>query len=1738
MSKFLNAVKEKFNIVKRNALLRTVLICALSLLLIFSVTLAWYINNLGLWGMEFNTGTIDFNAYVYSENGTRLIGPISPDDEDKGSYINAPLFTINNAQVGSTGTVYIAVESTGSIGIQYRIAFDVTGKSDRATAYLGGYKYTVTKVTDTAVFSNAGNINVTKCPRPEKIDDEIVTIDRNAITGTIQNNNSYDVYRFDYTLVEKSEEYTGNSINFFLNIFATQIGGDFEDTAERGYIYYCSSQEDIDRAKVEGYPGDTIKLSSNIVYYGDLVFTKPINLETNDFILTVNGNLMYDYVLGNSLKLDAGGLGQIVVQCTKEGVGGNLNIKAPLSDVTLTGSNSSNGDIIVEKNISIDATNSFGSPGVSFNNIRIVDNKNSRKTILLESNTRATVSFGTTIGLFQTAVKSNNIEIINNGVIGDINLSNMGLLDQTNSPQIYILNNNDINNPIALPEWSIKFTMDENGKCYGNTRIIQSYSGTPMEVSGSCPFTTEDIEVEHKDMLVEQIIDNNDSRLKIYYQDVDGQVTTIQSILENYLMNEATTGCSLNEVLQLEIISIGTKAITNDDIAFMNSNSMLSLRQLDMQRANMYDTSTGVYDRLPASAFASVSKYEELILPQNLVEIGESAFAGSKIDNIVTMPAGVTTYGKNWFKGGQYVGFAASVPVAGAVSGLENAKAIFVEEPYISSYKSVYSSYATKIYPTSELDEDKEHFVRNIINDEWEITYYIRGEDPVIGADITKDGKILKITSVYDNAYRHNYKTAQISFADSVENLGAANFYANKNITAVNLNNLKTLGADVFNSCTNLAQLVIGDDLETIGANAFLKCESMKQEVILPASMQKIGANAFRQTPITKVNTGGTTSIDGMAFYACGSLTSAELPNVKYIGEDGTNELFSYCSYMVSVDMPALKKVNGSYMFRSCLALHELHMAEKDDGITLGSNAFIGCNMKLIKLYVPEENISFFQSKLPGGIAANMIYPEGEKMGELLVYGFDIGEYIVMNNGDNSYSLVTSNLDFSEELTIPLTYNNNPITKIYNNCFRNQVFTNVTLNLGNNVTSIGDFAFYGLNGLSKVRFGNALQYVGNSAFSRCGNFSQDLVLPASVRTIGNNAFSYTGITSVNTGGATNIYGRAFQSCTSLIYAQFPEAAVLAEDGTNEIFSACGSLVSIDMPKVTKVYGSSMFVYCISLREIYMGSKDANISLGSIPFSNVNTSQIKLFVPADDVQFYSTKGILNATQVFPRGEKLGNKAVNGFVIGDYIVMPNDTGYTLVTSNLDFSGDVVLPSQYKNEPITHIYDNAFRNQSFNNVNMTLGDYVQSIGNRSFYNLGGLKAVVMDNVTTVGVEAFYATGLQMLNGPKLTTFGNSAFRKCASLTTVNLPMAVNIDGTYVFSDCANLTTVYFENIMSVQTYTFQYDVKLTKLTINRLIDEDGGNMPATMTIPASAPCKIYVPYRALNSYPSTWSGKPVVSFDTAVKHNNHTYVLSMNNEGRYELIDFVPASSITSLTMPATLSVDGVNTAIYSIKSGAFTAVSGTLKTLVLSAGIAQLDDGALSECAALQTINVNQNNVYFTSIGGLLYSKDSKMLVKYPIGKTDQLDLSGSTYSSTVAIGAGAFANATKLTKIVFPASLLVIDGSAFENCSKLSTVQFTGTTPPTLMGANIFDTGVTGFKMIIPNTSQEVVTAYLRAYNFAKYEPYIDLGGNSTIIGSVSRNQVSLSNVATNEAAVATLKQYKGLDQENGTGEDD
>lgn len=88
--------------------------------------------------------------------------------------------------------------------------------------------------------------------------------------------------------------------------------------------------------------------------------------------------------------------------------------------------------------------------------------------------------------------------------------------------------------------------------------------------------------------------------------------------------------------------------------------------------------------------------------------------------------------------------------------------------------------------------------------------------------------------------------------------------------------------------------------------------------------------------------------------------------------------------------------------------------------------------------------------------------------------------------------------------------------------------------------------------------------------------------------------------------------------------------------------------------------------------------------------------------------------------------------------------------------------------------------------------------------------------------------------------------------------------------------------------------------------------------------------------------------------------------------------------------------------------------------------------------LTNIYISSDNNTFTSINGILFSKDKKRIIAYPLGKTED------TYNipdGVKVIGTHAFANNTTLKKVVLPDTLEEIGKSAFSGCQNLESIDF-------------------------------------------------------------------------------------------------
>ncbi|MCD8020661.1 MAG: leucine-rich repeat protein [Clostridiales bacterium] len=108
---------------------------------------------------------------------------------------------------------------------------------------------------------------------------------------------------------------------------------------------------------------------------------------------------------------------------------------------------------------------------------------------------------------------------------------------------------------------------------------------------------------------------------------------------------------------------------------------------------------------------------------------------------------------------------------------------------------------------------------------------------------------------------------------------------------------------------------------------------------------------------------------------------------------------------------------------------------------------------------------------------------------------------------------------------------------------------------------------------------------------------------------------------------------------------------------------------------------------------------------------------------------------------------------------------------------------------------------------------------------------------------------------------------------------------------------------------------------------------------------------------------------------------------------------ASTVTSVTVPATITVDGITYKVTAIANKAFSGCK-KLKTVTIGKNVTAIGNSAFSGCVKLQSVTIGKN---------------------------------------VISIGNNAFANCTKLSKITIPAKVTTIGKKAFYNCKKLKTI---------------------------------------------------------------------------------------------------
>ena len=146
--------------------------------------------------------------------------------------------------------------------------------------------------------------------------------------------------------------------------------------------------------------------------------------------------------------------------------------------------------------------------------------------------------------------------------------------------------------------------------------------------------------------------------------------------------------------------------------------------------------------------------------------------------------------------------------------------------------------------------------------------------------------------------------------------------------------------------------------------------------------------------------------------------------------------------------------------------------------------------------------------------------------------------------------------------------------------------------VGNGMTTIGEYAFRNCYSLASVVIPNSVTSIGNNAFYYCYSLAS-VVIPNSVTSIGNNAFynCYSLASVVIPNNVTSIGSYAFNGCFSLASVVIPNNVTSI---VSYAFYNCYSLASVVIPNNVTSIGNNAFYNCYSLASVVIPNNVTSI----------------------------------------------------------------------------------------------------------------------------------------------------------------------------------------------------------------------------------------------------------------------------------------------------------------------------------------------------------------------------------------------------------------------------------------------------------------------------------------------------------------------------------------------------------------
>ena len=366
------------------------------------------------------------------------------------------------------------------------------------------------------------------------------------------------------------------------------------------------------------------------------------------------------------------------------------------------------------------------------------------------------------------------------------------------------------------------------------------------------------------------------------------------------------------------------------------------------------------------------------------------------------------------------------------------------------------------------------------------------------------------------------------------------------------------------------------------------------------------------------------------------------------------------------------------------------------------------------------------------------------------------------------------------------------------------------------------------------------------------------------------------------------------------------------------------------------------------------------------------------------------------------------------------------------------------------------------------------VIAIGDGAFsYEKDILGVLLPENVTEIRDGAFeHCDSLQVINIPEgVTSIGDNAFFSCKALIGVLIPNSVKTIGRKAFSNCGYLEIIYYVGD----------DEEWNAVSKGKDWNKGAGKHVVEFKMVVGGDGENNIPEDGdLNGHQHYWSEWTVVEEATSeiegykeryccecgekeiqvisVKIPSQGLEYRLNKDGKsYTVVGYgscmdsdivipavykgLPVTSISQFAFSTAFTVRSVELNSVELPSGILhigpnAFLFSTITRIFIPSSVVTIADGAFAGCSNLSNIEVDENNAYYQTIDGNLYSIDGKTFLQYANGKKEaEFSIPDFIFN----IGVRAFFYCTSLENIYIPDSVKYIRNEAFADCDSLTSI---------------------------------------------------------------------------------------------------